>query len=70
MQGGLGKNPDDVTITRTIDADAGWVADDEPNAAQNFWRSAENRAVAPEEAPRAGPSPRRRRCGGCTSEAT
>ena len=45
---GLGKNPDDVTITRNINVDSGWNLGDESNATQNFWRSAENLSVAPE----------------------
>ena len=45
---GLGKNPDDVTITRNVNVDSGWNAGDESNATQNFWRSAENLSVQPE----------------------
>ena len=45
---GLGRNPDDVTITRNINVDAGWNLGDEANATQNFWRSVENLSVAPE----------------------
>ena len=45
---GLGQNPDDVNITRNINVDSGWVAGDEKNATQNFWRSAENLSVTPE----------------------
>ena len=44
---GLGQNPDDVRITGNIDADSGWNLGDTSNATQNFWRSAENLAVAP-----------------------
>jgi hypothetical protein len=44
---GLGQNPDDVRITGNIDADSGWNLGDTANATQNFWRSAENLAVAP-----------------------
>ena len=46
---GLGKNPDDVTINGNINVDSGWVAGDETNATQNFWRSAENLSVAPQD---------------------
>lgn len=46
---GLGRSPDDVTITRNINVDAGWNDGDETNATQNFWRSAENLSVAPED---------------------
>jgi len=45
---GLGKNPDDVTITRNINVDSGWNLGDERNATQNFWRGVENLSVAPE----------------------
>ena len=45
---GLGKNPDDVTITRNINVDSGWNLGDEANATQNFWRSVENLSVRPE----------------------
>ena len=45
---GLGKNPDDVTISGAINVDSGWNLGDEGNATQNFWRSAENLAVVPE----------------------
>ncbi|WP_394649786.1 discoidin domain-containing protein [uncultured Deinococcus sp.] len=45
---GLGKNPDDVTISGAINVDSGWNYGDESNATQNFWRSAENLAVIPE----------------------
>ena len=45
---GLGTNPDDVTITRNVNVDSGWNAGDESNATQNFWRSAENLSIAPE----------------------
>ena len=45
---GLGKNPDDVNITRNINVDSGWNLGDEGNATQNFWRSIENLSVTPE----------------------
>ena len=45
---GLGKNPDDVNITRNINVDSGWNLGDEKNATQNFWRSVENLSVTPE----------------------
>ncbi|GGR22412.1 discoidin domain-containing protein [Deinococcus ruber] len=45
---GLGLNPDDVTLSGSINVDSGWVYGDEKNATQNFWRSAENIAVVPE----------------------
>ena len=45
---GLGKNPDDVNITRNINVDSGWNLGDESNATQNFWRSIENLSVTPE----------------------
>jgi len=46
--GGLGLNPDDVTINGAINVDSGWNAGDTANATQNFWRSAENLSVVPE----------------------
>lgn len=45
---GLGKNPDDVTITGNINVDSGWNLGDEKNATQNFWRSVENLSVQPQ----------------------
>jgi hypothetical protein len=45
---GLGRNPDDVTITGALNVDSGWNLGDEANATQNFWRSAENLALVPE----------------------
>ena len=45
---GLGKNPDDVTITNNINVDSGWNLGDERNATQNFWRSVENLSVQPQ----------------------
>lgn len=44
---GLGQNPDDVTINGSVNVDSGWNYGDQGNATQNFWRSAENLAVAP-----------------------
>jgi hypothetical protein len=44
---GLGQNPDDVKITGNVNVDSGWNLGDTSNATQNFWRSAENLAVAP-----------------------
>jgi hypothetical protein len=41
---GLGINPDDVTITGAVHAEADWFSG---NATQNFWRLAENLAVVP-----------------------
>jgi hypothetical protein len=41
---GLGMSPDDVTINGTIESNAAWF---NGNATQNFWRMAENMAVAP-----------------------
>lgn len=41
---GLGLNPDDVTITGAVHAEADWFSG---NATQNFWRLAENLAVVP-----------------------
>ncbi len=46
--GGLGKNPDDVTIRGAVNVDSGWNFGDKGNATQNFWRSAENLAIEPE----------------------
>ena len=45
---GLGKNPDDVTISGAVNVDSGWNLGDEKNATQNFWRSVENLAIIPE----------------------
>ncbi len=45
---GLGRDPDDVTITGAVNVDAGWNLRDEANATQNFWRSVENLAIVPE----------------------
>ncbi len=44
---GLGKNPDDVTITGSVNVDSGWNLGDESNATQNFWRGVENLSVVP-----------------------
>ena len=44
---GLGQNPDDVTLNGSVNVDSGWNYGDQANATQNFWRSAENLAVAP-----------------------
>ncbi|MFD7617727.1 coagulation factor 5/8 type domain-containing protein [Streptomyces sp. NPDC059802] len=41
---GLGLNPDDTTFNGDVTVDAGWF---NGNATQNFWRSAENLALAP-----------------------
>ncbi|MER6115734.1 discoidin domain-containing protein [Streptomyces sp. NPDC001743] len=41
---GLGLKPDDTTINGDVTVDAGWF---NGNATQNFWRGAENLAVAP-----------------------
>ncbi|MFE7517230.1 discoidin domain-containing protein [Streptomyces sp. NPDC057540] len=41
---GLGLRPDDTTINGDVTVDAGWF---NGNATQNFWRGAENLAVAP-----------------------
>ncbi|MFD5328378.1 discoidin domain-containing protein [Streptomyces sp. NPDC127092] len=41
---GLGLRPDDTTINGDVTVDAGWF---NGNATQNFWRSAENLALAP-----------------------
>jgi hypothetical protein len=41
---GLGLTPDAVTINGAVHAEADWF---QGNATQNFWRSAENLAVAP-----------------------
>ncbi|WP_433250177.1 discoidin domain-containing protein [Streptosporangium sp. CA-135522] len=41
---GLGQSPDDVTINGGVTVDAGWF---NGNAAQNFWRSAENLSIQP-----------------------
>ncbi|MCX5250273.1 coagulation factor 5/8 type domain-containing protein [Streptomyces sp. NBC_00201] len=41
---GLGLSPDDTTIHGDVTVDAGWF---NGNATQNFWRSAENLALAP-----------------------
>ncbi|THF73267.1 hypothetical protein [Cohnella fermenti] len=40
----LGRNPDDVTINGTLNADADW---NNGNALVNFWRSSENMSTAP-----------------------
>jgi len=42
---GLGKSPDDVTITGAVRSKARWMAN--ANATCNFWRSVENLAVVP-----------------------
>ena len=44
---GLGRDPDDVRITGNVLADSGWNLHDKGNALINFWRSAENLAIAP-----------------------
>jgi hypothetical protein len=44
---GLGKSPDDVTITGAVRAKADWFGG---NATCNFWRTAENFAVVPTSA--------------------
>ncbi|GAA0771066.1 hypothetical protein [Ideonella azotifigens] len=44
---GLGQNPDDVTLSGTVNVDSGWNYGDQGNATQNFWRSAENLALIP-----------------------
>ncbi|MER7727436.1 discoidin domain-containing protein [Streptomyces sp. NPDC096323] len=41
---GLGLKPDDTTINGDVTVDAGWF---NGNATQNFWRGAENLALAP-----------------------
>lgn len=41
---GLGLRPDDTTINGDVTVDAGWFGG---NATQNFWRAAENLALAP-----------------------
>ncbi|MFF9839385.1 discoidin domain-containing protein [Streptomyces sp. NPDC013740] len=41
---GLGLRPDDTSINGDVTVDAGWF---NGNATQNFWRSAENLALAP-----------------------
>jgi hypothetical protein len=41
---GLGRNPDDVTISGGVTVDAQWF---NGNATQNFWRSAENLSITP-----------------------
>jgi hypothetical protein len=48
---GLGQSPDDVSITGTLEANAGWFRG---NATQNFWRSAENLCVTPTGGGRGG----------------
>ncbi|WP_255987809.1 hypothetical protein [Chitinolyticbacter albus] len=45
---GLGKHPDDVTLTGNVNVDSGWNYGDISNATQNFWRSAENMAIVPD----------------------
>jgi len=42
---GLGKSPDDVTITGAVRSKARWMANN--NATCNFWRCAENLSVIP-----------------------
>jgi len=42
---GLGRSPDDVTITGAVRSKARWMANH--NATCNFWRGAENLAVTP-----------------------
>lgn len=42
---GLGRSPDDVTITGAVHSDANWLGDG--NATCNFWRSCENLSVTP-----------------------
>ncbi|MBC8059620.1 MAG: discoidin domain-containing protein [Clostridiaceae bacterium] len=41
---GLGKNPDDVSITGAVRCEADWM---NGNATCNFWRSVENLAITP-----------------------
>ncbi|WP_406858834.1 discoidin domain-containing protein [Streptomyces sp. HUAS MG47] len=41
---GLGLRPDDTTVNGDVTVDAGWF---NGNATQNFWRGAENLALAP-----------------------
>ncbi|MFJ6214971.1 chitobiase/beta-hexosaminidase C-terminal domain-containing protein [Streptomyces sp. NPDC092296] len=43
---GLGQNPGDVTINGDVTVDA-FNAEDQGNATQNFWRSAENLSINP-----------------------
>ncbi len=43
---GLGRSPDDVTITGGVHSDANWLG--HGNATCNFWRSCENLAVIPD----------------------
>jgi len=45
---GLGRSPDDVTITGAVRAKADWLGNN--NATCNFWRTAENLAVVPTQA--------------------
>ena len=45
---GLGRSPDDVTITGAVRAKADWLGSN--NATCNFWRGAENLAVVPSQA--------------------
>ena len=44
---GLGRVPDDVTITGAVRSKADWRTDDPGDALLNFWRGAENLAVVP-----------------------
>src|SRR5882724_10438220 len=44
---GLGRSPDDVTITGAVRSKADWRTDDPGDALLNFWRGAENLAVVP-----------------------
>jgi Alpha-L-arabinofuranosidase B (ABFB) domain/F5/8 type C domain len=44
---GLGLNPDDTSLNADLNVDSGWNFGDVTNATQNFWRSAENMAIAP-----------------------
>ena len=42
---GLGRSPDDVSITGAVRSKAGWMKN--RNATCNFWRSAENLCITP-----------------------
>jgi hypothetical protein len=44
---GLGRSPDDATITGAVRVKAAWRTDDPGDALLNFWRGAENLAVVP-----------------------
>ena len=45
---GLGRSPDDVSITGAVHSDANWLGDG--NATCNFWRACENLVVTPTSA--------------------